>query len=712
MALNIKVGDIITVSPAFVAELKTRAPNTARKALLEFLGILSSQQLLLTRIAGEVTIKVAMLTGTNRRTYLLAFEREQDINSCFSVAECCLELNSTFAQVKNGTTKMIRVGDWVVQSSFEGSNPQVPVVVVPTHDQVEKVAIFGMAAEEMNSGEIGRVLVEGVFTGVNTNGASIETVCYTVCEGETPLSIPGAHYRQRAVAIDIDPLGTIYLNRQPGGPYQHFEYRSICGIINNKENPIMGQRGQPFARLGKAHYANSAGTMFSAVSARKVSNTLFTGSATLNAKNATSFAWAWAQFVANDLIRTETSEESADILVPPDDAVFTPRSYLPFKRTTYAGTPRYQVNGSTSFLDGSVVYGDTPSRSSFLRLNDGSGKLKTSDGDLLPKNTSIFANLPSNCDPAYFLAGDLRANQHLLLISLHTIFVREHNRKAEEIKLHNPLLTEEQIYQSARRYVVALIQSITYNEFLPILLGEGALSPYCGYEKETNPTISIEFAALFRVVLSMVPSTVLRLNENLESIARGPTQLSRSYFRPDRLAESEGIDPILRGASQQICNSIGLNSANDIRNVYTQLGQPATDLIAVMIQRARDHGIPPYNVLRATYNLPATRSYSALTSDSQVKARLASVYTGLHEVDGIVGALAEAPVSDALVGELIWTSWKKQFEATRDGDRFWYEAVFYGDLLQEIKSTKLADVIKRNSNIGSEMQANVFIKSV
>ena len=48
-----------------------------------------------------------------------------------------------------------------------------------------------------------------------------------------------------------------------------------------------------------------------------------------------------------------------------------------------AGTPRQQINILTSYIDGSVVYGETEERSNALReFTD--GKLKTGPGDLLP----------------------------------------------------------------------------------------------------------------------------------------------------------------------------------------------------------------------------------------------------------------------------------------------------------------------------------------
>lgn len=69
-------------------------------------------------------------------------------------------------------------------------------------------------------------------------------------------------------------------------------------------------------------------------------------------------------------------------------------------------------------------------------------------------------------------AGDIRANENLLLTSYHTIFVREHNRMAKVIASKDPLLTDTEIYTAARNYVTALVQKITMEDFLPILIGK------------------------------------------------------------------------------------------------------------------------------------------------------------------------------------------------------------------------------------------------
>ena len=70
---------------------------------------------------------------------------------------------------------------------------------------------------------------------------------------------------------------------------------------------------------------------------------------------------------------------------------------------------------------------------------------------------------------------------------MHTLFAREHNRLAEELALAYPLWGDEQLYQVGRKLVYAQIQKITFNDFLPILLGSVALDPYSGYDPSANP---------------------------------------------------------------------------------------------------------------------------------------------------------------------------------------------------------------------------------
>ena len=59
--------------------------------------------------------------------------------------------------------------------------------------------------------------------------------------------------------------------------------------------------------------------------------------------------------------------------------------------------------------------------------------------------------------------GDSRVNVYPGLGALHTIFMRYHNYVAEELAASHSDYDDEKLFQEARKIVIAVIQSITYN---------------------------------------------------------------------------------------------------------------------------------------------------------------------------------------------------------------------------------------------------------
>lgn len=488
------------------------------------------------------------------------------------------------------------------------------------------------------------------------------------------------------------------------------DLRSQDGSGNNRAHPEWGRTGSEMRRSTAVGYEDGAGSPAGAgrPSARAISNAVAAAEGSRpNARGASDFIWQWGQFLDHDLDLTLTADpkEPFNIDVPLGDPQFDPTgtgtATIPLSRSmsTTVGGVRQQVNAITVYIDASQVYGSDEETARALRTLDGTGRLRTSAGNLLPVDESSF-----------FVAGDIRVNEQVGLIAMQTLFLREHNAWADRIREDHPELADEQIYQQARAIVGAEMQVVTYNEFLPVLLGRGALRPYRGYRPQVNAGIENAFAtAAYRLGHSMLSSTLLRLGANGRSIAQGNIALAAAFFNPDAVRQV-GIDPYLRGMAGQRAQEIDNQVVDAVRNfLFGPPGAGGFDLASLNIQRGRDHGLPGYNQARADFGLPRVASFAEISASPAVQVKLASVYDSVDDVDLWVGGLAEDHVPGAMVGETFFVILRDQFERLRDGDRFWYESYLPRDLVQMVREQTLARIIRRNTSIGAELQTNVFL---
>lgn len=371
--------------------------------------------------------------------------------------------------------------------------------------------------------------------------------------------------------------------------------------------------------------------------------------------------------------------------------------------------PRQQVTKISTFIDASMVYGSDTTRANALRTLSG-GLLKTSAGNLPPLNTAGLENANDAHifpDSSMFLSGDIRSNENLELTSLHTLFLREHNQLASAIAVANPKLTDEQIYQRARRLVMAEVQSVTYQEFLPAMLGANALRPYQGYRSDVNPGLATEFStAGFRVGHTLINDDIQFLdNEGVE--ARAGLALAFAFFNPAPLKQS-GPDGLLKYLATDNTQEVDPQLVEGLRNfLFGPPGAGGLDLASINIQRGRDHGLPDYNTVRVAYGLPRVTSIAQVTSDAGLQVKLLSLYGSVDSMDLWVAGLAEDHLAGSSVGPTFQKIIAHQFERTRDGDANWYERSFSGRQLAALRATKLSDIIRRNTSL-TKIQDNVF----
>jgi hypothetical protein len=191
-----------------------------------------------------------------------------------------------------------------------------------------------------------------------------------------------------------------------------------------------------------------------------------------------------------------------------------------------------------------------------------------------------------------------------------------------------------------------------------------------------------------------------------------------------------------------------------------------SDLGAIDVERGRDHGMPGYNDLRRAFGLAPRASFEAITGEKSddfaadplltvgqeindpnsldfvrlrdadgkpvadigdhlrddvvsvtrrtpLAARLKAIYGSVDKMDALVGMMSEPQERGSELGELQQTMWRDQFEALRDGDRFFFQNQ---PVLGEIKQrfgidfrVGLADIIAFDTDVRrADLDDNVF----
>lgn len=249
------------------------------------------------------------------------------------------------------------------------------------------------------------------------------------------------------------------------------KYRSPTGECNNINNRSWGARGDIFLRLLEPSYADgriqprtSIGPHALPASESIVDAMQKSIDDSIQHPHITAMLPAWGQLLSYDLVeitslttnfqccRNQTRKGGASSEEMDQCYVRAGSQCREYKRSVPSTQPgvcsfeyRNQMNAASGYIDGSGLYGSTEKDFQSLRTYR-SGKV---DIRACPRCTESGA-----------------------VGALHTILLKEHNRIAIILADKNPSWSDSTLFLESRRAVMAVIQHITYNEFLPIILGQ------------------------------------------------------------------------------------------------------------------------------------------------------------------------------------------------------------------------------------------------
>ena len=530
------------------------------------------------------------------------------------------------------------------------------------------------------------------------------------------------------------------------------KFRTIDGTCNNPNNPTLGAAFTPFRRLLSPVYEDGISQPVgfqqafidknrfgpTRPSARLISTRVIRD-LNISQPGATHMLMQWGQFLDHDyayLIESSTLSgeeiecntcepmgECLPIHVPKDDPQFGVGTIqngncLSFIRAGVSCVstggircgPRQQLNQITHWIDASNVYGSLPEEQPILRLSEYGLLREGPEPGTLPEDPNPRLACPG--DTPCFRGGDLRANEQVVLTVMHTIFLREHNRIAKELRDLNPQWDDERIYQEARKIVGAIAQVITYQEYLPEILGgenlDCLLGNYAGYDPTIDGSIPNSFAtAAYRFGHSQLQEGFNRIDGNEKSLT--PLLLVDAFFNPQAFFDNGGTDTFLRGLLKQQSRNIDEFVTTTLTNrLFERKDEVGMDLASLNIQRGRDHGLPSYRMFRNF----CTQKFGlrGQIEDPTTRQRLRELYNSEDDIDLWVGGLAETPLPGGRIGPTFACIFAITFKGLREGDRFYYEnpGVFTPEQLNEIKKASLSRVICDNGDDIRKVQPNAF----
>uniref|UniRef100_A0A0K0E5C7 peroxidase n=1 Tax=Strongyloides stercoralis TaxID=6248 RepID=A0A0K0E5C7_STRER len=500
------------------------------------------------------------------------------------------------------------------------------------------------------------------------------------------------------------------------------KYQSADGKCNNVYHPSWGTTNSRFQRLIPGRYYDgiqiprkSINNINELPNPYLIGNLLFTQKYKKQQK-ITNLLTHWANFIYHDLAKIKsskfyvTTDFNGNICCddkyshPECLPIYTPninefdledQKCIPYIRTILAPRddvcsfgPREQGNQATSFLDASTVYGNTKEEQLSIRLKSG-GKIND--------NTFKLSELsPLNEDE------DSLNQISSVMVNL---WQKQHNKIAEKLSQLNSHWDDNIIFHEARRIVIAQIQFITLNEYLPILIGHETVNYY---KLRTTKYDDTEVSTDEFYDLNIEPNTFNSFatavgNFYLTIISNNDKNLlfnTQSHSLLSKNAENLIIDLLESTISRP---GLHINPSYAKNNIFDNvLFKKSLDFPTFLIQLSRDNGLGSYTEYREKCGGSIITNFDDLWDDimnpEKVIPILKKYYADVRDVELPILGLAEKPVRGALVGPTFGCILGLQFRTTKNSDRFWFDNMknpksFTFDQLSQIRRTTLASVL-------------------
>ncbi|OAA66830.1 heme peroxidase [Niveomyces insectorum RCEF 264] len=465
-------------------------------------------------------------------------------------------------------------------------------------------------------------------------------------------------------------------------------YRTYDGACNWLKAGEAGQGGyaRPKSRDYDQHaYADGVAEPRAGPNPRAVSNAFFKRKPTVYYEH-TPLLLGLIEFVIHDVTWSQDSAtEFVDVPVPADETAFPPNTTLRVYRTEAApgtGTspqnPRENLNHATTWIDVSSLYGSTPSVGRALRSFEG-GRLRSQEGagsqnqggggQYLPFNTmGVPVRSRPGQDPAMlFAGGDPRTNEDWIMLAVHTLLLREHNRLCGVLAARRPDLAgdDERLYQTVRLILSAKFQLIANSYqmayFTPTMPwprddGYPLFREMMGRDwLQMNPANAYPWPMAMKHgrpnVVSAEMAVVYRFHEFIVEQfplvdAAGRTVRNQSLFATGFNAPGfvdAGLENVLRGIVSTTIPNFKSGVDESFRTANRYRGAPF-DIVTASIVHEREQGLPTFNNYFRAYNaqgprvrVPIRTRFEDFTSDPAALADLKRLYASPDDVDLVVG---------------------------------------------------------------------------